>query len=65
MDGIIQFDETMDIKAIINDILKDPEGEYNKRLEAIEDNYKRVQKYRSYAKLFLETYGELLEEIAG
>lgn len=61
MDGIIQFDEAMDIKAIINDILKDPEGEYNKRLEAIEDNYKRVQKYRSYAKLFLETYGDLLE----
>lgn len=64
MDGIIQVGCSMDIARVVKQILQDPEGEYNKRLEAIEDNFKRVQKYRSYAKLFLETYGDLLEELA-
>ncbi len=65
MDGIIQVNNSIDIPQVVQSILKDPEGEYNKRLEAIEDNYNRVQKYRSYAKLFLETYGDLLEDLAG
>ena len=64
MNGIIQVNAPMDIPRVVQQVLQDPIGEYNKRLEAIEDNYKRVQKYRSYAKLFLETYSELLEDIA-
>ena len=63
-DGIIQVQSSFDVPRAVNEVLRDPEGEYNKRLEAIEDNFKRVQKYRSYAKLFLETYGDLLEELA-
>lgn len=63
-DGIIRVEYVDDMKGVVERVLQDPEGEYNKRLEAIEDNFNRVQKYRSYAKLFLETYGDLLEDIA-
>ena len=42
-------------------VLKDPVGEYEKRMTAIESNFREVQKYRRYADLFLQTYGELLE----
>lgn len=64
MNGIIAVENPNHIPIVIKEILRDPEGEYNKRREAIEDNFNRVQKYRSYAKLFLETYGEMLEEIS-
>lgn len=64
MNGIIAVENPNHIPIVIKEILRDPEGEYNKRREAIEDNFNRVQKYRSYAKLFLETYREMLEEIS-
>lgn len=61
MDGIIYCRTPNEVIARVNDVLMDPEYEYNKRKDAIEKNYQTVQKYRSYAKLFLETYGDLLE----
>lgn len=64
MDGIIRANTVDEIKGLVEKVLQDPEGEYNKRLDALEDNFNRVQKYRSYAKLFLETYSDLLEDIA-
>lgn len=63
MDGIIYCETTTEIIDSVDMILKDPIGEYEKRMNAIEDNFKRVQKYRRYADLFLQTYGELLEAI--
>ena len=62
MDGIVYCNTPTEVIDAVDIILQDPEGEYNKRLEAIEDNYRRVQKYRSYPDLFLKTYGTLLEE---
>lgn len=63
MNGIIYCETTTEIIDSVDMILKDPIGEYEKRIDAIEDNFKRVQKYRRYADLFLQTYGELLEAI--
>lgn len=63
MDGIIYCETTTEIIDSVDMILKDPIGEYEKRMNAIDDNFKRVQKYRRYADLFLQTYGELLEAI--
>lgn len=63
--GIIQVDSPDNMPTIVQAILQTGTEEiYNQRLEAIENNFKTVQKYRSYAKLFLETYGDLLEELA-
>lgn len=62
-DGIIIANSPNEIPFIVVEILKYPVKEYNKRKDAIEDNFNRVQKYRSYAKLFLETYGDLLETL--
>jgi len=63
MDGIIYCKTPTQVVNRVLDILQDPEGEYETRKKAIEHNFKAVQKYRSYAKLFLETYGGILEEI--
>ena len=41
-DGIIIVDNIDDIPGIVDEILKDPEGEYKKRLEAVEKNYLTV-----------------------
>ena len=62
-DGIIWCKTHSDIIKAVDMVLADPEGEYKKRRAAIEQNYIMVQKYRRYADLFLETYGELLEEM--
>lgn len=64
MDGIVYCDRPEDVIEAVDRIRKDPMYEYANRCSAIEDNLRRVQKYRSYASLFLETYGDLLEEIA-
>ena len=63
MQGIIYCETAYDVIAQVHNILENPEAEYEKRKKAIECNYQLVQKYRRYAKLFLEMYGELLEEI--
>ena len=41
----------------------DLEAVYNRKLEAIEDNYKRVQKYATFENWFFNEYGELLDDI--
>ena len=61
MDGIVYCERPEDVLTAVDRIRKDPLYEYAKRCAAIEDNFRRVQKYRSYANLFLETYAELLE----
>lgn len=62
-DGIVICDSPDDVITKTQEILKDPIAEYEKRLDAMFDNFHRVQKYRSYAKLFLEMYADLLEDM--
>lgn len=64
MDGIIYVPDWTQIPTVVNEVLQDPEGIYESKRSAIERNFHLVQRYRSYAKLFLETYGGLLEGIA-
>ena len=61
MDGIVYCERPEDVLTAVDRIRKDPLYEYAKRCVAIEDNLRRVQKYRRYADLFLEMYAELLE----
>lgn len=63
IDGIIYCQNHADIIKAVDMVLADPEGEYNKRRDAIERNYVKVQTYRRYAIWFLQTYGDLLEEV--
>ena len=63
MDGIIYCQKPSEVIEAVDRVLMDPEGEYNKRLDAIERNLKLVQRYRSYPDLFLKTYGGILEGI--
>lgn len=37
------------------------ENKYNRRLEAIEDNYRRVRKFENFETWFFKEYGELLD----
>lgn len=46
-DGVIFVDDIKDIPEIVDEILKDPEGEYKKRLTAVEKNYNTVTTYSS------------------
>lgn len=61
--GIVICNSPDDVINKTRQILLDPVHEYNVRKNFIENNFKTVQKYRSYSKLFLETYGQLLEEL--
>ena len=63
MNGIIWCRTRSGLLSAVDMVLSDPEGEYNKRRDAIEENLVKVQKYRRYADYFLETYGDLLEEM--
>ena len=40
------------------------ENKYNRRLEAIEDNYHRVKQYENFETWFFNKYGELLDGIS-
>ena len=60
-DGIVICDSPDDVIAKTQEILKNPEDEYNKRISAIEDNFARVQKYRRFEPLFMEMYADMLE----
>ena len=63
MNGIIYCKTTDEIIEAVDRVLKDPKGEYDRRKDAIEENFRSVQRYRKYADLFLKTYGSLLEGI--
>lgn len=61
-DGIIQVDDWKKIPEIVENL--DIDAEYEKRKEAIEDNYKRVKEYDiRWFDRFFNTYGNLLEEM--
>lgn len=62
--GIIVCSTPNEVIEKVKMVLADPEGEYNKRKDAIEYNFKEVQKYRRYASLFLQNYGDILKECA-
>ena len=61
-DGIVICSSPDDVIRKTKEILYTYEDEYKKRLPAIEENYEKVQKYRRFAKLFIEMYTDLLEE---
>ena len=60
-DGIVICDSPDDVIEKTQEILKNPEDEYNKRISAIEDNFARVQKYRRFEPLFMEMYADKCE----
>lgn len=62
-DGIIRVDNWEDIPKIINNL--DLDREYETRKEAIEDNYRRAEKYKTgWKERFFSDYDEILEELA-
>lgn len=61
-DGIIQVDDWRKIPEIVANL--DIDAEYEKRREAIEDNFIRVKEYDiRWFDRFFNTYGNLLEEM--
>ena len=63
MQGIIYCQTPEEVIEKVDEVLKNPVGEYEKRRDAIEDNLQRVQQYRHWSNVFLKTYGEELEKI--
>lgn len=63
-DGIIMVQDNLGIKEAIKFMSQiDLEAVYNRKLDAIEDNYQRVQKFAVFEDWFFNEYGELLNEI--
>ena len=63
-DGIIELPYTDMITSTVINLRIDEE--YEKRREAIEDNFKRVEPYKTpWKERFFRDYGELLEEMNG
>ena len=60
-EGIIHIPHYEQIKPLI--YKNDWESAYERRKEAIEDNYQRVQKYATFENWFFNEYGELLDDI--
>ena len=61
-DGIIEVDDWHDIPEIVKNL--DVDAEYEKRREAIEDNFIRVKPYGAmWRERFLKKYGKMLEEL--
>lgn len=63
-DGILLAVTPDDIPRLVETVLKDPIGEYNNRLNAVERNYKYVQDYRQWGINFLKANGDDLERLA-
>lgn len=62
-DGIIQATTPEEVIRLTEELLKnDIEAEYDKRRDAIIENFRRVKKFRDWKELFLNTYGVMLEE---
>lgn len=59
-DGIIYVEDINNIENIIDNINI---NEYEKHLEAIEENYEKVKKYICFEDYLYETYKDLLEEL--
>lgn len=60
-DGILSFDPNGLIDWLEYQTPEILENKYNRRLEAIEDNYKRVKQYENFETWFFNKYGELLD----
>ena len=63
LDGVVYCDSPEEVIRKTKEILINPESQYFSRIDAIEDNFKRVQKFRRFAPLFLDTYKDLLENL--
>ena len=60
--GIIQVSEWMRIPSIVEWL--DLEADYNNRIDAINDNFERVEPYKTpWKQRFFNDYGELLEDL--
>lgn len=58
--GIIQVKDINDIPIIVDKILENPEEEYNKRLDAIETNYRIIQDYKIPEDTWFRKYREVI-----
>ena len=61
--GIIRVSDLKEVPKIVDQILKDPSVEYNKRLPAILENYLRVKNYECFEDWFYLKYKHILEEL--
>lgn len=60
-DGIIRVNDWVEIPSIVNELDLDS---YEKYLPAVNDNFKRVEKYKTgWLDRFFNDYGELLEDL--
>lgn len=65
--GVIFVDNVEDIPSVVDEILKDPEGEYKKRLLAVEKNFDMVTSHPSlqvFENWLWSEYSGLLEDLA-
>lgn len=60
-DGIIYVKDLKDIVEIAMNL--DPEEEYIKRLDAVEDNWERIKDFECFEDLFYRNYGEMLRKM--
>lgn len=61
VDGIIQVQNLYEIPDIVDSLLENLDEEYEKRKEAIEDNYIRVKQFSSFEDWFFRTWDDALE----
>lgn len=63
-EGMICVGSNQSIKQTLEFMSEiDLEAVYNRKLDVIEDNYQRVQKYATFEDWFFNEYGELLDDI--
>lgn len=61
--GIIQVHNIEDIPLMVDCILESPERYYNRRLDAINANFKAIQNHKIFEDWLFTEYRELLEEL--
>lgn len=59
-DGIIHANSIDDIRKSVDELLVNGEAEYKKRINAIRNNRKIVEKYKHFDLWFMDHYGEML-----
>lgn len=64
-EGIIQVDRLWDIPGLVGMISFDPEGYYKNMLEAVEDNFKRVQTFQDFQDWFVKKYEDYYKPMKG
>ena len=63
--GIIIVENLNDLPKVVDEILKDVDGEYERRRNAIETNYLRVKMFERFEDWFFEYYKGELEKLWG